>query len=169
MGELINFPVGLAMCPSRLPVAPCDVTRLSKVFDAPMSSEENRALEDLKQQFQSIAKVSDDYAINAAQLVKQMRTLVENGAAGAGVTWFSWARRLGLPPQRILRYLRIADAPNPQKMRDEFLLQDRERAKKSRLKQKQIDPDRARLIAWARKASFPSVTYVLGVIEKGHL
>lgn len=141
--------------------AACDITQ---VIDAAEPT-----LEALATQFEEVAKVSDDYAINAALLVKKMRTLVDMGAAGAGVTWFSWARKLDLPAQRIQRYLRIGDAKDPRAKRDEFLRLDRERAKKSRGKRKIMDPERVQLIDWARKAKMGSVTYLLGQIAKGHL
>lgn len=146
---------------TRSEAAACDITRIEESPEP--------TLEALAAQFQAIAKVSDDYAIDAAFLIKRMRTLVDDGAAGVGVTWFSWARKLDLPAQRIQRYLRIADAKNPRAKRDDFLRQDRERAKKSRSKRKIIDPDRADLIEWARKAQIGSVTYILGVIAKGRL
>lgn len=154
----------------QLPASSCDVTPSSAAIrEAAICEGAEQSLEVLKAQFRSIAKVSDDYAVNAALLVKKMRKLVELGAAGEGVTWYSWARRLGLPPQRVQRYLRIADASNPHAMRDEYLRQDRERAKRSRRKRKEAEVERKRLIAWSRKASLASVVRVLALIEKEDL
>jgi hypothetical protein len=156
--------------PARLLAISCDVTREASL-QASIDEKPADLLEALKAQFRSVAKVSDDYAVNAAHLVKRMRSLVELGAAGAGVTWYSWARRLGLPPQRVQRYLRIADASNLRAMRDEYLRQDRERAKRSRRKRKrkEAEVERKRLIAWSRRASLTSVVQVLALIEKEDL
>jgi hypothetical protein len=149
----------------QLPVA-CDVTCAEPMADAVLQIGETpeKALLRLASEFRATAKVSDDFAVNAAFQVKEMRALVDRGAAGQDVTWYSWALKLGLPPQRIQRYLRIADAPHPHAMRDEYLRQDRERAKKSRKKKKVTD--RAWLRGWCLKAPLEDVTYIRKMIEE---
>lgn len=147
--------------------AACDVTcdEPPVELDPQANETPEQALARLTALFRATARVSDDYAVNAAFLVKAMRTLVKQGAAGRGMTWHSWARWLGIPTQRIQRYLRIADAKNPRAIRDEFLRRDRERAKKSRAKKKAMAPERRVLRDWARKAPLVCIVRVQEFIE----
>jgi len=149
----------------------CDVTHTADECDVTHSSDEyaGLGLDELARLFRTIACTADDSTIMAAVLVNRMRLLIESGAAGPEVTWYSWARKLGLSDQRVYRFQRIAQAPDRRAMLEEFLLQDRARAKKSKTKKKVTDPKRIWLIEWSRKAPLAWVEHVRASIEKGKM
>ena len=100
---------------------------------------------------------SDDHVIKAAMLLREARERIEGGEAGKGVRWYQWAgENIKVKRAQLYLLLRIAEAPDP---RHEYIRQLRltqRRVEKHREKkaaeERQMEPERKDLIAWAKKA-----------------
>jgi hypothetical protein len=115
------------------------------------------------------ANKADENVISAAMLVREARRRVEAGEAG-DVKWYGWAPKnikLSVSRLRELQRIAAADDPAAELERQRKLTQKRveeHRERKATERQAQ-DPERSRLIAWAREEPIEKVRAVLHDID----
>jgi len=127
------------------------------------------------------AREADDRTLLAALLVREARARVDDGEAGA-VTWYEWApQNINLSESRLRELQRIAEAPDPHAELARLREKVRKRVEKHREKKRSAplrnggaavreevapEPERDRLIAWARDAALQRVAEVLAYIDR---
>ena len=98
-------------------------------------------------------------------LLREARERIEGGEAGKEVRWYRWAgENIKVKRAQLYLLLRIAEAPDP---RHEYIRQLRltqRRVEKHREKkaaeERQMEPERKDLIAWAKNAPIEQVRRV---------
>ena len=131
---------------------------------------ENPKLEELVDRVVMLSKASDDKTLEAAKLLLQVRKMVDR----PDIKWMEWAHEhIDLADSRIYELMRIAEAKQPAKELERLRVQANERQKRFRNHTKQReaeeaqkpqDPERAQLVAWAKKEPIERVKWVLNQI-----
>lgn len=128
-------------------------------------------LEELINEIDEKSDLQDQELLATAELVRQVKLRVEAGEMGAGVRWLEWApNNFRTCISKLYALNRIASHPNPREALEVFRLQQRERdkakaQKKTEQKIVDSDPDRKKLIEWARRAKMEKVKTILLAIE----
>jgi len=103
----------------------------------------------------------DDELIAIAKKYGELRHLIEEGAAGPGIKWFSWARNnIGLSPSRLCELQAIAEAKYPKSALEHYRRKNRERQKRYVAAQRERDPERIAVIRLIRTIDIEHVRKV---------
>ena len=127
-------------------------------------------LDVVARQIEAHAKKSDESLISAAMLVREARRRIDDGEAG-GITWEDWAaKNINLSPSRLRELQRIAQAVDPaaELERQRGATRRRvaaHRAKKA-AKNRELEPERRELIAWAKTVNREKVRQVLHQVKQ---
>lgn len=138
-----------------------------------MSQEDTKTTEPLDTlacRIEEHVQKSDDHLLMAAKLMAEARRRVEAGEAGQGVKWTVWARtHISLKESRLRQLKRIAEAKDPAKELDRQRKQGEERARKHRERKaaetRGLEPERKKLIDWAKEAPLGRVKQVWRQID----
>lgn len=138
-------------------------------------------LEALAERIVRCANEADERTLEAARLVREARQLVDSGEFG-DLKWTDWAKKnIKLSTTRLRELQRIAEAPDPAAELKRLRKMIRERVENHREKKGSAplrnggaavredvapEPDRDRLIAWAREAALQRVAEVLAYIDR---
>jgi hypothetical protein len=142
---------------------------------------ENDPLETLAQKIAQYANEAEERTIEAAKLIRVLRSRIENGEAGP-VTWYSWARKniqLSMSRLRELQSIAVAEDPRTELERIRRKTQarvqrHRERKRSAPLRNggatvqvtAEMEEDRKHLIEWAQSAPLKHVTAVLSHVRR---
>lgn len=129
------------------------------------SAESKEPLDVVARKIETLARKADDQVIAAALLVREARRRVEAGEAG-DIKWYGWApKNINLSVSRLRELQRIAEADDPaaeierqRKLTQKRVENYRERQAATK---EALDPERRRLIAWAKVAPIERVKMVL--------
>jgi hypothetical protein len=142
---------------------------------------EHEPLQTLAEKIAQYANEAEERTIEAAKLVRVLRSRIENGEAG-DVTWYQWGpKNINLSLSRLRELQRIAEAPDPRKelerlrkMTQARVQRHRERKRSAPLRNggatlqvtAEMEEDRKHLIEWARSAPLCHVTEVLNHVRR---
>ncbi len=129
--------------------------------------ERKETLDVVARKIKEHAEKSDEYVIEAANLVAEARRRVKAGEAG-NIKWYTWAREnIDLSYSRLYELQCIAEADDPRKELERIRKLTRERVKEHRerkaAEKRALEEERQDLIAWAKKAPIAEVRRVLGM------
>lgn len=117
-------------------------------------------IRDLIQEIQTKAEQSDDHVIAAAMKIRELRQRIESGEVGK-VNWYVWAlEHIEFKKTRLRELVRIAEAADPRKEAERLRNLTRERKDRHRTRhatERELEPERQAIIAWAKKATIAEV------------
>lgn len=142
---------------------------------------EHEPLEALAEKIARYANEAEERTIEAAKLLRVLRSRVQNGEAG-NVTWYQWGlKNIKLSPSRLRELQRIAEAKDPRKELERIRKLTQARVQRHRERKRspplrnggatlqvtaEMADDRKHLIEWARSAPLCHVTKVLSYVRR---
>ncbi len=117
-------------------------------------------IRDLIQEIRTKVEQSDDQVITAAMKIRELRQRIESGEVGK-VNWYVWAlKHIKLKKTRLRELVSIAESPDPrkelQRLRN-LALERKDRYRTRHATERDLDPARQAIIAWAKKATLAEV------------